>query len=482
MTIVMEQVLEAVGSPPTAAGVPHASTVRARVSQGMGWTARLLAGLVIVTMPWRQRVLLVERSRPPIYADFTDLSLYSHDILLLALLMVWGVSLFLQPRRLRFGPVFLWLPMAGLCAAALVSLLFSAESTLAVYPTVQLLSLALLFLFLINEITGVKQLLWAWAAQIAIQAAVALGQVWQRGDLGLELLGERDLSATAGAAMVWSQEGGHALRPYGLSDHPNILAINLALAFCLLLVWALPASGGWQLPSALLTAAAAVALLLTFSRAAQTALLMALLTMGVLFLRNKGKRGRRNSHLLVGVVTLLLLPVLWLNLSFLTFGSDSEAVSNRVQERVDSQIQRWTLNDAANQLFMENAIVGTGLGTLPVSLLSARPSFSYDYQPAPMALISAATELGALGGIFYLTLQLAPWMAMGLNWKRLRKTTALAGTSGALMAATLFSFSDAYLWFYPSGRLAQWLIWGLWGVAYLRAVSVGPHNLVTQDV
>jgi len=198
---------------------------------GMGrvWQGRLrvlagaLLGLLIITLPWRQRLLTVMRPRPPIYADFTDLLLFTHDLLLLALLLAWAMLLWLHSRPLRTGPFFVWTPLLGLMLLSFLSLISSADPLLSAYHALHRLLLLLLYLYLVNESKSVRSIGWACAILILVQAPIAISQVSGQNGTGLGWLGERELTEGSGA-VVWAEGGLTSLRAYGLSDHPNILA------------------------------------------------------------------------------------------------------------------------------------------------------------------------------------------------------------------------------------------------------------------
>jgi O-antigen ligase len=442
---------------------------RVWASRAMLRAARLFAGLVIITLPWRQRLLLAERPYAPVYPDFTDLLAYTHDLLLLGVLLTWASSLLLSPRRLHLGPLFLRLPLLGLLAASALSLIASPYRGIASSATVHLFLATLFYGFLINEVGRTSYLFWAFAVQVGVQAMVGIGQAWTQSDMGLGLLGERSLAPTAGAAVVSAGTEMVSLRSFGLSDHPNILAIHLTLGTLFGISWCLSTSTRFAAPVALLLAMTSVALLLSFSRPIHAILIVSMV--GMLLIRRAMRLSSRkgSARLLGGIIMLMLLPVAWINRPFLTLGTTEEEIRARVQERIDSREQRRTLNERVNRLFVKNALIGTGLGTVPVALRDSYPALGYDYQPAPVTLIDAAAELGLLGAASFFFLLSTPWVALAFHRNRLGHSAELAGMSGLLLVSTLVGFRDAYFWFYPSGRLAQWMIWALWGVAYMNA-------------
>ena len=453
------------------------STPILRASRVAVSAARVALFLAIVTLPWRQHVLLRARPFPPVYANFTDLRLDTHQIFLLALLLLWGVSLLLQPRRLRTGPFFIWWPLLGLGLAAVLSVVTAVDPLLSAYHAVQLAALAGLYLFVINEIKGLNLIAAGAAGQILVQAVVGIGQAWWQRDLGLNWLGERSLNPMGGDSFVWAQGALRSLRAYGLSDHPNIMAAGLVFSLLLLPAWYFTSRSRWRRAAIVLFGLGIVALFLTFSRPAWIALAAGLGGTAVFLQRRDTEIRRENKEKksmflpirvtfswipVVAVTALLLLPAVCLRLPYLRMGTETEVIAARLQERIDAQ-QEWTaLNRAANDQFSRHALTGVGLGGLPLALRAA--GFGYDNQPARVTLITAAAEVGLLGVLFYFVALTAPWLVLILRPDRLRTNPVLGGLYGLLLALLIFSFYDPYLWSYFAGRLWQWLAWSLWAV------------------
>ncbi len=433
--------------------------------------ARLFLGLAIVTLPWRLRIVLVSRPLTPLYGDFTDLLLFIHDLFLLGMLLCWAGSRLTRLRPIQAGPYFLWMPMLGLAAAAAISVFGSSDRTFSAFHLAQLLLAFTVYLFVINEIEGVQALLWAFGVQLLLQAAIVAGQVWLQRGVGLSRLGERPLDPTSGSAFVWAEGGMRSLRGYGLSDHPNIAALALAVSLMVMATGYLVISGKWRLVGMAIICLGSVALLLTFARSAWIALAFAVATTMVMIIQSGRSIRIRDRTILIVVPLMAILPILWINMPYLRVGTEEATIVARVGERIREWEERRALSGAANELFIDNALTGVGLGALPRALRESFPRFPYDYQPARLTILNAAAESGIIGAMFYLLLLLGPWLALVALRRRHRFSPHLAGISGALMLLTIFSFLDAYTWSYPSGRIWQWLVWGLWGVAYRSNVS-----------
>lgn len=467
-------------SSPGKAISPHlsqASVVGVRLGQRLAWLSRLAFGLLIVTIPWRQRLVLQARPQPPLYAGFSDLLLYTHDVFLVALLLFWSGSLVLRRRRPSGGPFFIWWPLLGLTVLSVVSAITAVDPLLSAYHAGHLLLLMGLYLYAVNEFRQLHFLATAVAIQVGLQVAVAVAQVWRQQALGVSWLGEPALDLWAGSAFVWAEGALRSLRAYGLADHPNILAASLAFGALLLVAWTVTRERQRFLMAALLFAGAGVALFLTFSRPAWMIFAAGALVSMALFWRTRQVQPLRRWFALLGLTMLVILPAVWIYLPYVRLGTSEAVIAARFEERLYQATERAALNRLTNELFIGHAITGTGVGTLPVAMQQGAPDFGFDYQPTRVTILNAAAEVGLVGALFYFVLLVGPWMALVLRHERLA-LPLLVSLSGILAAVTLFGLLDAYTWSHPSGRLWQWLIWGLWAAAYREGkVSSGQPKV-----
>jgi O-antigen ligase len=157
-------------------------------------------------------------------------------------------------------------------------------------------------------------------------------------------------------------------------------------------------------------------------------------------------------------------------------GSDNSF--ERVETEIGSLAERQALNQIANEVFVNDAISGIGIGSLPQAMRWYRPEFQFYYQPAHIALLDVAVETGLFGALFYSILLIAPWVAL-IGRRGQGLSLDLIGASGALLAATVVGLFDYYTWLLVPGRLWQWLIWGLWGAFFMQ---LNPSSQGTVDV
>lgn len=440
--------------------------MRTSLAAHLGRLARLALGAAIILTPFRYRLALLARPRPPLYADYTDFLLFASDLFVLALLGLWAVSLMVEPRRPSRGPLFLLVPMLGLIGTGIVSAIFSVDPALSLYHSLRLVLLAGLYLYVVNEFQDLGSLILPVALQVFIQAAVGVAQTLRQHSLGLGWMGELELDpAWNGVSIVWA-DGFRSLRAYGLSDHPNVLGGCLAFALILIAVWFVNADARWRAPAGALFAFGALGLFLTFSRAAWLALGGGMLAALVLFWRTGQRRALGDGLGLLGAAAIVAAPFVWQNAGYLGVRLNTGDSSAQPYIEKRSLDERAALAEAANKLFADHALTGVGLGALPLALYRADPEFPFDFQPAHNALLDAAAETGVFGALFYFGALTGPWIALWLNRRRLAHVPVLLGLSGLLLAVTLVGLFDYYSWLLAPGRLWQWFAWGLWGAVY----------------
>jgi O-antigen ligase len=465
---------------PSGARVRTSAAMRSSLADVSQRLARLAFGATVVLSPMRAAIVLAVRPEPPVYSGYTDFTLPVSEIALVAALALWTVSLAARPRPVSLGPGFLRWPLLGLLLLVWLGVPFSQDAPLSAFNATQLLVVAALAVYALNEIDSLASLALPLGLMIGLQSIVGLGQLLAQRSIGLQWLGELTLDPRQNGVSVVAASGTERLlRAYGLTDHPNILAG--LLVFSLLLV-----VGGARIRgrrSAAVTGTAVVLVLslglatlfATFSRAAWVAAAVGL-TLGlamVLLHRFEAAwsarprlprpgRGRLAVAAAISIVVILFL-VPYGQFIGVRLGLDKAA---SVTEEM-SIGERFELAGAAVSIAASKPLTGTGLGALPVAMVRADPGLTFEYQPAHVVVLDVAAEAGILAAICYLAVMVAPWFAL---WQaRRRWTPELAAASAALAAVTVVGLFDYYTWTFMSGRIWFWLVLGLWAGAYARS-------------
>lgn len=431
-----------------------------------GRLARFSLVMAIVLLPFRFRFILLERPAGIVWNDYTDLLVFASELFMLFTLFFWISKLFLETRPLKFGPLFLSLPLAGLVGMGLVSSIFSIDPLLSIYHTIRLTLLAGLYLYLINEVPSPSLVAAATAIQILVQSIVGIAQTINQHSLSLISLQELELDPAWGGVSIVSADGIRSLRAYGLTDHPNILGGCLALGLLVFLTWYLERHSRWQVVAGSAFLLGCLALFLTFSRSAWIALIAGLAWTGWLLARNSHKRAFSAWLNLTVAACLLILPFMWANSAYLGARLNQDGSFASVEAEKRSIDERLEVMETANEVFSSRPLTGVGLGAFPIAQSRLYPLFPFNYQPPHMHLLNAAAETGLVGAFVFVLAAILPWVAMAWNRRRLEFRPGFIAISGALAAVTIVGFFDYYTWLLAPGRLWQWLIWGLWASTY----------------
>ncbi len=430
--------------------------------------ARLAFGLVVVLSPFRAAIVVASHPVPPLYASYTDLLVTAGDIAMFATVALWLLSLAADRRPVSFGPRFLTWPVAGLVVMAWISAATSIDPSISLNNAADLVLLAGLALYVRNEVS-VRTLAGSLTIMVGIQALVAVGQFLVQGSVGLAALGELHLDpAVAGVSVVATSGTDRLLRAYGLTDHPNILGGLLAFALPLLIVSVPRAGVRTAIPTVAAFSLGALALLLTFSRAAWLALAIALGIGAAMLVRVRpAVVGRTWAVTAIGTAAICALVAIPYARFFLV---RADLLDPQVATEVMSTGERTILVDATRDIVAAHPLTGTGMATLPLAIMQARPGLTFDFQPAPVVLLDVAAEIGVVGAACYVWLLVAPWIALWRSrWSGW--TAELAAVSASLAAVTVVGLFDYYTWTFAPGRIWAWLLLGLWGGAYARATA-----------
>ena len=383
----------------------------------------------------------------------------------LATLVFWVVSLAAAPRRIRVGPLFVAVPVAGLLAVSWLGIAVSNDPALTARASLALALVAALGIYILNEVDDFERLAVPLMAMIVVQAVVAIGQVAAQGSLGLQVVGEQVLRlADGGLSIVAAADGSSSLRAYGLTDHPNILGGILAFAL-IILASVRGLAGARSSARWVVFALGVVVLFLTFSRSGWIAYAVGVAVAVAMLAVMRDRPAVRRLLLAAAASLLVCAPLV---VAFAPSIAARINIAGPIAAETRSIEERVALAQGAIRIFLERPVLGVGLGNLPEAMRVPEPGFDPG-QAAHVVLLDVAAETGAVGAACYLTLIVAPWFA--LVRARSRWTPALAAASGVLAAVTTVGFLDHYTWTTPAGLIWVAIALGLWAAAYRESMS-----------
>ena len=432
-----------------------------------------LAALLFALPSGRHWVLYGARAGEAHYAYYEPV-LYATDLLLCAALGAWLLARQLdrETTKLQWGPAFFYLPLLGFLVLGLLNLVWALDPLYALFPLARLVGMLAFYLMLVNAPLRRDFIAWTLAASMVVQAAVSVPQFLLGHTGGLDQLGEMPNDSRWPGASVVAMGERRWLRAAGLTQHPNILG-GLAMASLLIVSgFSLRQSGLRRLVLLGLLSVTVGTLLITFSRAAWLgAFAGGLVLLGfVSWSQRAGTHLVRRSSLwlLAGVVLAVVLAFVSLVWPLLMgrLGLASEGIEIRsVEERAE-------LSQAGLNLIQMRPWLGVGLGGFSSALYQLTPEAVATYSsfaPVHNVPILAMAELGLGGGLLWLCLIAAPWLALWLCRRQVKMTPWWAGLCGAMVALTVASFFDHYVWTFQQGRVILWLVWGLWAREWTRS-------------
>ncbi len=434
----------------------------------------LPAALIALTLTWPlYRQIRLWQLEPTVAASTAGQAvfIYFSDIPALVAFLLWLGTLY--PRRARNLPVWLSGTLFGLAALITLSALWAQVPLRTLYYAARFWMLLVLYA-VIGTTPGISRaLIWGIGVAGALQAVVGIAQFAEQGSLGLTALGEKTLDPTQSGVSVLTVEGTRILRAYGLTSHPNILGGILAIAAWLSVSLVLDSRGGSLIVALALTALSFTGMLFSFSRSAWIGFAVAAL-IGVVLLKCVAghepipwkKLGLALAVLLICGLAFALTqwPLLRPRL-----GLTSEGVEIRsLEERAVLEVAAWAL-------IREHPWLGVGYGNFTRAARALESTIEAAYplgQPVHRVPLLVAAELGLPGALLWLLLTAGPWAAM---WARRHIWCSPAvlpgvaiGLPGALAILTVIGWFDFYPWLSHQGRLAMWVLLGLWaGTLYI---------------
>ena len=496
---------------------------------------RIAFYLLIFFLPWQTRIIF--RSWGSGFNEWNSASFYLTDALLVAVIFLWLIGFFKSPLRSPLyakggsGGIFgkteiALLVFLGISALSLAS---AQNFWLGVFREVKLVEFGLLFLYLKNNlfqfdnapssrfageagqpplnlrggvggvITRVLQIL---VASGLLQALIAIGQFVRQKSFGLSFLDESPLSPVISGVAKIVVNGEKLIRPYGLTPHPNVLAVFLLLAIFGALVLFTQKNKDYKWGVAVFYALAGAiltfAFFLTFSRSVIVSGLIAIFgwliylcfkkeefmqssfvilsetkdlsrmraTVARIRWRFLGLRPRNdnktqkswvsrrwyflNTIIIFGVCCLLVTVSLW---SFLSARFD---VGSGLTDQ--SLNLRVFYNQVALNLIGKSPILGVGVGNFVWTFQNSyHLAESWMYQPVHNIYLLIGAESGILGLLAFLVFL---FFILKNIW-RFRRDFIISCFLSLVTCFLVLGLFDHLLWDLQQGQLMLWIVLGV---------------------
>jgi hypothetical protein len=335
--------------------------------------AKLLFYGAIFTLPFQISTII---SQPEIYLSgqsnhFNNATLYLTDILII----LSAVFFFPVKSKIEIGDKIMFFTLIAL--GILIFILNIKSDIFPIYWLVfRLLTFAITYLLLVNRIATKESLYKVLLLAGSIQAIIAIMQFTNQRSIGLEMLGEPNLSASNIAKIDVNDT--KMIRSYGTMPHPNVLAGLLTIAIILGAKFK-----RWMPFLGLCT----IGIVLTFSRSA----ILALATCAILFalFNTKSLIVFCKKHYLISLTTILLIATM----GFFTYPTLKSHL-----------LSTYEINERFEQLpiaisVIEENFLGIGWQnyTNLIQKYTENKIDPWEYQPVHNIYLLATSELGIIG-------------------------------------------------------------------------------------
>lgn len=402
------------------------------------------------------------------YSDFTTISFYSTDFLVIIGLLysIWSGEI-KKIKKIKLPYIFLFI---SLVASAIFN--FKTLSSINYFFIFQI-SISIVLhatIYSFYEYIKVYKFIFYFTIFCFLESLLALYQFSQQSSLGLYRLGESHLdSILPNIARILTEEI-IFLRSYGTFPHPNIASAFFAcgLVFCLLLyingkkskenIFYLIVSGGTL-----------VGLVLTFSRAGILATIASLNLVGIILLF---KFKQTKKILLFGffVVTIALTSVFYLKNLYIT----------RANVFDQSTAERTTYNNIGVTMAKHNFLFGVGPGNsiLQMKNYSNKALKEWEHQPIHNYYLLTLAEGGIFFVIALLSLLFLPFLPLFKRNSQLipfeQNQNMIFHHVVVIVIPLLFSILmlfDHYLYTIEQSRLLMWVLLGFSAAAHQKSTD-----------
>jgi len=449
----------------------------------------------LFALPWQVRNIVDAVYFNNNFIEYSSTSIYFTDILIMLVLFTWIPVLIklIKRRRFTFGPKAILWPLLALLVWMWLSIIWASNLGLNHLVSVWMVSrftlFSLFYLYLINSIRNLRDIIWPVVWGLVLQSVIAISQYVSNSSLGLRLIGESILAPAQSGIPVVIVDGIRKLRAHGSFPHANILGGFLAVWLTVLFSWFYVVKRNWQ--HYLVWGAYSllgIALVLSFSRAAWLAFGICLVVIVVLVIKQSPKKFKK-----------AILPIiLSLTVVGAVAGSQFEAVTSRFD--LDQPVEAISLNSRKQQfnnfnlVFSKFPLLGVGAGqyvpylyklnqeTQGWSYSGGDEAWKYDpsgqigdIEPMHNIYLLILAELGVVGlAIFGFLI----YGAIKEAYKDKKKNFIFSrAVFLALIAILILGLFDHYLWTLQQGRLLWFIILALVAVLSLQS---GYNNKVIK--
>ncbi|MEP7288240.1 MAG: O-antigen ligase family protein [Chloroflexota bacterium] len=362
-------------------------------------------------------------------------------------------------------------PTAALVVWARLSVTWSLYPASTLEVSQVFVTVGLFTLVMVCTGPSIRQIAIVLAMGIIFQGVISVTQTASNHLLGIEVLGEHAATPDNLGLSVIAAGNERLLRPYGLTNHPNMLGGYFAVALLSLYGWLYSKLDRWRQAVRLSIGVFGLwCLCLSFSRGAWGAFVIGIIAILITWLRAGTERPARQRLAWVAVSGLCVVGLF--GLTYHDFILTRTGISDEPSE-YRSVSDRRMYTGISLQAIYEYPVLGIGMGSFPWfsdAVLLAGPYGKYirgdNVHNLPLLVFS---ELGIIGFAIWL---LAWCIGFGIVWHRVRDPFAIGLAAGVLVllaAGMLDHYAYSLLHF-------ALLLWGGMGVVLGNAMKSQPPS------
>lgn len=399
--------------------------------------------LILFFLPWQTRYIFEYKTLNGGPWEYGVLSVYAVELLVLGAFFLLRRPVLRREHQL---PVRL---MGVVLLAVLLSVPFSLDPELSFMAWLHVVIAGLLFVILLDQRVSPRHALLAFAAGLIIPAMLGFSQVFTGVSPSSSLLGLASHEAADLGTSVVEGDDGRLLRAYGSFGHPNVFGGYLAMGIlAATLAFGMEKKGkrdgGTSLAIIAISVVMGFALVLTFSRSAWIAFVLALLVWAFFMLWKA--QSRLKSFL--PIICLTLIAVVVAGVVF------RDPILVRTNPTFDLEERSISEREAQYRTFPAvvegRVLLGVGAGVYTGALAIVEPGLpSWSYQPIHNAPLLILGETGVVG-----LLAVIAWAVSvdRVNYRRIRQRSV--GAIGGIALGTILlvvALLDHYMWSSWSG-------------------------------
>jgi len=418
-------------------------------------------------LPWQTRYIFRQGEIAGGASEYSTISLYVVDIVILSALLLFSVDLW--RRRREAGTAFKGSKMAWLIVVFLIiavgSILSVIDKSVGLFDAGRLFVASLAVLAIHFRALDKRKFLKILLISLAIQGILGTYQFTQQKSFASKWFGLAHHESSAGGSSVVEFMGEDGLgqrwlRAYGGQDHPNIFGGLMVFGLLLALYLSFtnePEDGDDRFIDGdllLMILIFFIGTVVSFSRAAWLAFVIGWLILFVISIlkKEKGKQLQVLKIFLFSILIIVSMIFFYGGLIKVRIMGGTRLEMKSTQERIASYKQAWPI-------LKEHYLLGTGIGGYVNTLEKNIPNQpSWFYQPVHNSLLLMLIELGVFGFVAFSAIM---YLLFQRLWRE--KKAAQIYKLPILLALLVMMMLDHWFWSLHIGifvlALVMWFVW-----------------------